>query len=798
MKKSLFAVLMLFSITLSAQMKVTEKIIGKVTTSTNSPVEFVEIILINKDSVAVKSELTNENGDFAVEVQTGSYKLQIRQAKKILFSKSIELTNHLDMGIIIVENVNQLETITVVSKKKLVERKVDRLVFNVENSINASGSDALEALKVTPGVKVQNDQISMIGKSNLSVMIDDKIVQLSEEDLANYLKSIPSDAIKSIEVITTPPAKYEASGNSGLVNIKLKKAKKDSWNALVGVTYLQKKYSDETVMGNFNYNKNKLSLSSSVNYTNGAKYVNQDDYAYFADGLWYTISPFKAKYSRRNGKLSLDYQINPKWTIGTQFLINSNSRLTTDSPYLPVSDYDNGQIIRYLKSDGKIELKPNIKSLNFYNEFKIDSLGRKITLNLDYFNFNNVDVKSYNGISVIENPYSQKYFAGINTNNQDITNLSGKLDLDFSTKWATLSFGTKISNSKATNDISAFNSGIVDNPVQEEPLSQNKFEYTENVEALYFSGNKKINEHWETQFGLRMEATQVKTFAANLNQSTKNDYLKLFPTVYLSYVPNDNSTYTFSYSKRIERPRFYDLNPNIYFLNPFQTIEGNPFLQPAFIDNTELTYTYKKIESKLYFSYEDNLFSQIPIADPDTNFIRFTNENYINTKRFGFSENYTFDKFKWWTSSNAFDLSYAISQSTLPIVQGQKGFNSRISTSNDLILNSNKTILFNLSYWYSFPVIDGIYHRNAMNSLSLTIQYFLLNKDLKISLKGNDIFRTEKDNISSTVNGVYQEGKYYYDTQSIQLNVSYKFGNKKIKIEKRATGNEEERIRTGN
>ena len=296
-------------------------------------------------------------------------------------------------------------------------------------------------------------------------MIDDKIVQLSEEDLANYLKSIPSDNIKSIEVITTPPAKYEASGNSGLVNIKLKKAKKDSWNALIGSTYLQRKYSDGSVMGNFNYNKNKLSISSAVNYNDGAKYVDQDDYAYFSDGLWYTISPFKAKYTRKNGKLSIDYQITSKWTIGSQFMINNNSRLTTDSPYLPVSDYNSGQIIRYLKSDGKIDQKPNIKSLNFYNEFKIDTLGRKITLNLDYFNFNNKDIKSYNGISVIENPYSQKYFTGINNNNQDITNLSGKLDIDYPIKWATLSFGGKVSNSKSNNDISAFNSGIVDNPV---------------------------------------------------------------------------------------------------------------------------------------------------------------------------------------------------------------------------------------------------------------------------------------------------------------------------------------------
>ncbi len=374
MKKNLLIVLVLLSTTLSAQMKITRKITGKVVTSINSPVDFAEIILITKDSVAIKSELTNEKGDFMLEAQRGWYKLQIRQTKKILFSKNIELNDDLDLGIITVDNVNQLESVTVVSKKKLVERKVDRLVFNVENSINASGGDALDALSVTPGVRVQNDKITIIGKSTLAVMIDDKIVQLTEEELSNYLKSIPSDAIKSIEVITTPPAKYEAAGNSGLVNIILKKAKKDSWNALIGSTYIQRKYAEGSVMGNFNYNKNKLSISSAVNYNDGAKYVNQDDYAYFSDGLWYTISPFKAKYTRRNGKISLDYQISPKWTIGSQFLINKNSRLTTDSPYLPVLDYDSGQIIRYLKSDGKIDQKPSIKSLNFYNEVSVLAL----------------------------------------------------------------------------------------------------------------------------------------------------------------------------------------------------------------------------------------------------------------------------------------------------------------------------------------------------------------------------------------------------------------------------------------
>jgi outer membrane receptor protein involved in Fe transport len=797
MKKSIFLLLVLLSSVLSAQVKVT----GKVTSKDNNPIEFAEVILIGKDSAAIKSELTNEKGDFVLESQPGVYELQVRQANKTIASRNIELNADLDLGNIVVDAAIVLESVVVVGKKKLIERKVDRVVFNVENSISATGGDALEALRITPGIKVQNDNIAIIGKSSVAVMVDDKIIQLSEEDLANFLKSIPSDIIKSIEVITTPPAKYEAAGNSGMVNIKLKKAKKDSWNALIGTTFLQRTYSDGAVLGSFNYNKNKLSISSSLNYKNGTRYVNQDNYTYFPDGLWHTSEPDKEKYARVNGKLTIDYQISPKWIMGGQFLYNNNDSKNTESPFTGVTDYTTGRLNRYLKSDGKEVQNPNIKSLSFYNEFKLDTIGKKLTLNLDYFNFNNKDVRTYNGISVIEVPlpYSEKYYAGINDNSQDINNFSGKLDIDYPTKWAVLSFGSKISNSQTHNDIFAFNSGLVDNPPSEFILSKNKFEYTENVQAFYISGNKKLNEYWESQFGLRMEATQTKTFAESLSQSTKLDYVKFFPTAYVSYKPNDNSTYTLSYSKRIERPQFYDLNPNVTFLNPFQTIEGNPFLQPSFIDNLELTYTYKKLETKVYFSYQDDMFNEIPITDPTTNLIRFAIDNFIDIQRYGISENFVFDKIKWWTSINTFDINYSISKSKLAITQGgQKGFNSMISTNNDFILNSKKTLLFNLNYWYSFPGNDGFYKNDAMSSLSLTLQYLLLDKDLTLSLKGSDIFRTEVISINSRVNDVYNEGRYYRDRQALQFSVSYKFGNKKIKTGQRETGNEEERSRTGN
>ena len=283
------------------------------------------------------------------------------------------------------------------------------------------------------------------------------------------------------------------------------------------------------------------------------------------------------------------------------------------------------------------------------------------------------------------------------------------------------------------NDILFFNSGLVERPVSNLPISQNDFEYEEDIQAVYFSANKKLNDQWSTQFGLRLETTQTNSKSDNLNFSTKNDYAKIFPTVYLSYHATENSTISFNYSKRIKRPGFFELNPNIYFVNPFQTIEGNAFLQPSFIDNFELTNTYKNFITTLYYSYEDNLFSQVPLADVTTNIIRFTNENFINTHRTGISVNYTFDKISWWSSNNNLNINYSKSKFYLAEKQeDQKGVNTTISSYNDF--NLTKTLLLGANFWYSFPGVNGVYDTKEANSLSLSLQYLLLDNNLNISL----------------------------------------------------------------
>lgn len=791
----------LFILLLSNNLYSQYTVSGKIEQVDKNKNQFTEVFLLDKDSAIVSNNLIDENGIFILKVNNaGGYVFKIKQLNHFLYSKNIDLHSDLDLGLLPLESSKEIKEIVISGKKKLIERKIDRVVFNVENTIATTGGDALEALKITPGVKVQNDNVSIIGKGTVNVMVDDRLIQLKQEDLSNFLKSISADNIKSIEVITTPPAKYDAIGNSGIINIKTKIAKKDSWNANIGTAYLQRSHAEGSGFANFNFNKGKWTFSSSLSYRQGEVYIDADDYAYFPEALWYTKSPLLNHYKRFSSKLGVDYQINNFWKTGIQYLANITRANLTGESSTSVLDYNANTMMQNLSSNGNQNRRPNFNSINYYNEFKLDSLNRKITLNFDYFNYANDDDRFYDGNSVVTEPYNHQYYKGFSLNSQNINNYSGKIDVDYPLKDINFSFGGKIGTSKAKNDMSMFNSGLVDNPVINLPATSTIFEYIENIQALYASANKKIGDKWETQLGMRLEAMQTKSNSISLNQSINYNYVKLFPSLFISYKSSENSSFALNYSKRIERPSFHELNPNQWYINPFQKLGGNPFLRPAFIDNIELAYTYKSLESKIYFSNEKNLFGQIALANPATNEISFTNENYVNAQRYGISESYTFDKLKWWTSINSLDINYVKAESFIPEIQRyQKGWSGRLSTNNDFILNNNKTFLVNVNYWYSPKGVDGrFYHIGAISNLSATLQYLLLNKDLRISLKINDILRTEKVRTNSTVNGVYQNGIYYSDNQYVQLTLSYKLGNQKLKSVKRSTGNEEERTRTGN
>lgn len=613
--------------------------------------------------------------------------------------------------------------------------------------------------------------------------------------MINFLKTLSSDNIKSIEVITTPTAKYETEGNSGIVNIKLKKLKKDSWNTNFRTVYKQAVYASGSLGIDFNYQKNKLTIFSSITESNANKKNIDENFLYYPNELWVNNNPRRISNKYFNGRIGVDYEINKNWSFGIQHMGNY-SNLDIYEKNQITNIFDNNNVLQsYIKSEAITYEIPKLNQFNFHNIIKLDTLGKKISIDIDYLNLNNSNNRSYNGI-VWNSSSSSNYFSAINNNFQNITNYSCKIDIDLPLKWLSLNFGAKVSESKTKNNISFYNNDT--GTPQLDPNQTNEFNFEESIHALYFSGNKKINQKIDTSIGIRIENTTTEGFSKSLNQTNTNKYLQIFPTAYISYMPNDNNIFNANYSKRINRPNYDQLNPFKMFDSPYSFTEGNPFLQPSYTDNLEFVYTFKNLESKIYYSKTKNGFEQLGILDSNTKISRYFVENFLNTQNIGLTESITFNPLKCWTSNNSIDInqSKTISNSNVT-VKSLNGLNSSFSTNNDFVCNSSKTIFLNVGYWISFPGTNGISTSSVEQSLNAAFKWLLLNKNLQLTISGNDILKTQRPTYTSFSNSIKTEYKNYYDQQSIRFSISYKIGSKKIKIEKRDFGNDDEKNRTG-
>lgn len=693
----------------------------------------------------------------------------------------------------------QIKTVKLkASRKTLIERKVDRLVFNVENSISATGGDALDALKITPGLKVQGDQIMMIAKKGMSVMIDDKLIQLSGDDLINFLKTIKSEDIKSIEVITNPPAKYDAEGNSGLVNIKLKRIKQDSWSITINGSQKQSIYSTGSIGGSFNYQKNKLSLTAAINYTNGSKKGTEEEFIVYPDQQWNNYFKKRNFSDILSSKLSMDYNISKNWSLGVQYLTSYST------PYTKLTNqntiYNNHHTIDSLLTTNSFDHKKiNTNAINVHSTVKLDSLGKNISFDLDYLGYDNKNNRNFQTQSTFDNASNTPfgYTAANNIGLQNIKIYSMKVDFENPLKWIMLKYGAKFSFLKTNYDNKYYDTSsgisILD------PNISNIFNYVENTQAIYIMGEKNISEKWKTQLGLRVENTQTKGNSVTLNELHNNNYTEFFPSAYLMYKANDNHNISLNYNRRLSRPRYNELNPFKVYYNPYSYTEGNPYIRPEFIDNIEFQYSYKDILfSSFSYSHTKNGKGNPPFFDDVTKVLRLQDLNFFSSNVYNLSETYIFNKVKWWESYNQANVYYTEIY-FLPNLNltNTKNWGAYFSSNNKFTINKNKTLKAEVNFWYQSPQNQDSYKFKGSASLGLGFTFITLKKAMIINLVINDLFMTEYEKARALTSTPYRYASYD-DQRYIRLSVSYRFGNNKLSVKKRSVGNEEEKGRIDN
>lgn len=786
----------LFFLFLPALAKSQFKVTGHVNDIQKAPIGWANVILFGTDGKIVNGTTTKEDGSFVLQGKGGSFSIKISAIGYADFQQSLLLQKDTVLGSIELKaTTNNLSEVTVLGRRKLVQYKPNGLVFDVQSSVAASGGDAINAISSAPGIIVQNNTISMLGKGTSRIMIDGRMVELSGEELIGFLKSIPAGDIKNIEVITNPSAKYEAGGNGGIININMKRGQGNSWKNSATIAYNQTAYGAVSLNDNFLYNKDKVKFSLSAAGALGYSKIRQDLDTYYPSGPWNLRYTGKQNENKLSGRMALDYDITPRTTIGMQYFGSYNTPGTNDYTVIDIHG-TSGELDSILVNTGDRVLSSASHTYNAHLGSTLDNLQRKLSVDFDYFNYSSRFDNNFR--AMVFTP--QMNFIGTdqsaeNISRQDIHNYSIKVDMEHPFKAFKLGYGAKISTISSSADTRYFNtiSGI---PALD-PTQSNAFDYHENNQAVYVSAIRNFSSRLNLDLGLRLENTQTSGYSATLNQTTKTDYLKLFPTVVLSFKADASNSFYLNYGRRISRPGFALLNPFRSYINSNSYSEGNPFLQPSFSDNFSLTHSYKGLlRTEVLFNITSNGFGPVFTSNPAENTLIISRENYYRGYDYGMGETITADITPWWQTQNSVYLLGSKTRFSSTIHANAKD-SPQLSLSSNNTFSIGKGTKAEVNFRYRTAFNKGLYRFGFSSGLNIGIRQNLMKEHLALSLFANDIFNSAYlRNYTSVVNGIKQVYNENNSSRYFRLSLIYNFGNSGIKVKTRDFGNDEERGRT--
>ncbi|AZI24142.1 TonB-dependent receptor [Pedobacter sp. G11] len=669
----------------------------------------------------------------------------------------------------------QLLDVNVVAKKTIIERKIDRVIFNIENSLVSNIGDAMDAISKAPGVRVNDDGIQLIGKNAVRIMVNNRPIQLSGENLMNYLRSMSSSNLRSIEVITNPSARYEAEGNSGIINLVVKKDLTLGFNGMINTGLISASYQNTGLTGILNYNTKRLHFSStmSTNLSESKSFASNN-----LESTLFIWDQYDENQSTRRGirgELRIDYDISKNSSFGVRFSENYNSNEISSSSRGTFLTPPN-KVDSVMTNVGFNSMPLSNRSIDLYMESKLDTLGKKLELSANYFN-NSLD----NGTSFINltttptGSLIRKYVPVDFENNEGTSVFSAKADLILPYRFANLELGTKVVSIKSLNSL------LYSEGTDFDLSNSNTFKYTENTQSLYVNASKTYLK-WSFQLGFRLENTQTAGNSSTKDQVDRYSYTALFPTFFLKNTLSDNHSVTISYGRRVNRPDYAALNPaRIYsVVNVYD--QGNPFLKPSFSNNLELGYNFKDIfTTNIYASFLRDGFSLLTFLDANTNVQSNKYLNYSSTKQIGLSETISYSPKKWWESTNQVSVYLYNSQSNGVLLESQlKGLSSYLSTDNTFMINKKRTLMSNMVFWYQFPDQSNWFKNDDYYAVDINLRAAFLKRNLTFTAGVVDLFKTSQRYFYGTVNGINQFGTRYNDNRKFRLILMYKIGNSNL------------------
>lgn len=784
-------------------------ITGVVTDNNGAPLAFANVLMLDAlDSSFVRGSVTEEDGTFFLgHSDPGEFVLKVSMIGfKDAYSREFRFPGRGEnikmTPLQLQEDSRTLEQVVVEAERPLYEQQIDRLVVNVQNSITSTGNTALEVLQKSPGIVVnrQSNSIAMAGKSGVRIMINGKLSRLPADAVVQMLEGMSAANIDKIELITTPPAKYDAEGTAGLINIVLKENPELGTNGSIGLLAGFKAM--ETLGSNFNINHlgSKWSLFADYSILSDRNIHYVESYRRLeTDGFEKEINTTTQRHNLRitqNASAGFELALSEKTRV--------NALITAYRNHWQLSAF--AASTNLAAPDSTVITEMDITETNLWQGV-VGSGGithelsshQQLSLEFDYFSYNNHNPSSY-----INNFFNESYLqlADSLIDVEKETPLNVKVvALDYQNQLSpglSLEMGMKASLSTFVNEVQVSRFGG-EQWIQDGELT-GEADLDERIGAAYVSANWKPGPGLDIKAGLRYERTGTYLSTENQAGFIDRNYGTLAPALFLQKSLREQGKLQLSYSRRITRPTFTDMAPFVFFIDPNSFFSGNPGLWPAISDIYKTGYQYKQWVVSGQYSHTKNEIAPFqPSVNPGTNKQTFNSENLDYMKAWALSSGLPFALAPWWESQLNLSASWQLYR-TKALAENVTLQAALLNLNMVNVVQLPKGFSFELSGFYQSKSVWGISTLRAFGSVNAGIQKQFRNKSGMLRLSFDDIFHQNLWNIVTEVPEANLHSVFLYDfnVQSVRLNYTHTFGKKDLSLKKNRTASEEERKRLGN
>jgi outer membrane receptor protein involved in Fe transport len=774
---------------------------GTITDLDNNSMPFVNLVLHAKNHSIPKGTTTDNKGHYFLKnIPNGTYTLKVSYVGFIEFTKQLTVSSNINMGIIsLKEDLKSLNQVTIKSKKPIIQQRADKLIFTVENSI-LSDQNTWEIIKNTPGIFVMQNTITVRSSSDILVYIDNKKVQLSAEDLKNYLENTDGNNIKAIEVITNPSAKYNAEGNA-VINIVTKTNSLNGYKGSLSISHTQSEFSKQNFSTSHFYKNNSIDLYVNYNTNRTKKLVKIHD----------NINYFDSNTNLIKSTLLSDLDIITKQRphnllINLDIILNQKNKLSFNTSHylLPKEKETNTTKGEVLNSNMVLDstfiainlAKKDILNNSYYLDFnhKLKREGETFTASLQYSFYDSKRYQDVNTDYFFSNGNFNRNNNFNSTSDQNIEIYTGKLDYVLPiTKKSKFSTGFMLSNIASKSDFKQYQN--VAGTLELDLSKSNLFLYDERNYAIY----SEYENEWKTWYlniGLRLENTVSKGNSITTSELNKSDYTKLFPSISTEYFPNDNHLFSFTLGKRINRPKYGQLNPFQFFFTDYSANVGNPNLKPAISHNFRLGYSYKsKYNFGVYYNTQKDKSAELSFQDNATNIIKYIVVNIDKTATLGFDFNTSLNITDRWSLLTNAILFYK-NNDVIALESANEIIHNNIwaafgQITNNFSLLKDKSLKSSIVFSYVTPQINGSYKYDRITHTDINFQKKIWKNKAVLTLRFNDIFNIQR--LKLTTKYLNQDNFYLQknETSYVKLGFRYYFGNHKLKANNKEKNSKE-------